>query len=337
MARKKILVLSPLPEELVEILFKAKATEEQLQDLEVVTYKGGTKEELIETVSDAYVIIGDYTNNVAMDADVFRAATRCIFVQQPSTGYQHIDVDEAAKQGIPVANASGANSNAVAEHTMMVILGCLKKLMLCHDKTRNAAWVQDEMANYGVFELFQKTLGIIGGGRIGREVARRARAFGCRMIYYDTVPLAPEEEEELGLIFRPLDDLISESDVITLHVPMTPETDNIMSAERIAAMKPGAILVNTSRGQVVDEEALATALTEGKLGGAGIDVFTKEPISADNPLLDAPYTILTSHTAGATNESRLRIIDLSLANVTAVLNGNIPVNIVNGIEPRFER
>ena len=278
MARKKILVLSPLPEELVEILFKTKATEEQLQDLEVVTYKGSTREELIETVSDAYVIIGDYTNNVAMDADVFRAATRCIFVQQPSTGYQHIDVDEAAKQGIPVANASGANSNAVAEHTMMVILGCLKKLMLCHDKTRNAVWVQDEMANYGVFELFQKTLGIIGAGRIGRGVARRARAFGCRMIYYDTVRLAPEEEEEMGLIFRPLDDLISESDVITLHVPLTPETDNIMSAERIDAMKPGAILVNTSRGQVVDEEALATALTEGKLGGAGIDVFPKEPI-----------------------------------------------------------
>src|SRR5450830_1376862 len=337
MARKKILVLSPLPEELVEILFKAKATEEQLQDLEVVTYKGSTKEELIETVSDSYVIIGDYTNNVAMDADVFRAAARCIFVQQPSTGYQHIDVDEAAKQGIPVANASGANSNAVAEHTMMVILGCIKKLMLCHDKTRNAVWVQDEMANYGVFELFQKTLGIIGAGQIGREVARRARAFGCRMIYYDTVPLAPEEEKELGLIFRPLDDLISESDVVTLHVPLTPETDNIMSAERIAAMKPGAILVNASRGQVVDEEALATALTEGKLGGAGIDVFTKEPISADNPLLNAPYTILTSHIAGATNESRLRIIDLSLTNVAAVLNGNIPVNIVNGIEPRFER
>jgi phosphoglycerate dehydrogenase-like enzyme len=336
MARKKILVLSPLPEELIEVLFKTKTTEEQLQDLQVMTYKGSTKEELIESVSDAYVIIGDYTNNVAMDADVFRAATRCIFVQQPSTGYQHIDVDEAARQGIPVASASGANSIAVAEHTMMAILGCLKKLILCHDKTRNAEWVQDEMANYGVFELYQKTLGIIGAGHIGREVARRARPFGCRMIYYDIVPLAPEEEEKLGLSFRSVDDLISESDVVTLHVPLTAETNNFISAERIAGMKPGAILINTSRGQAVDEAALAAALREGRLGGAGIDVFSKEPVSADNPLLDAPYTMLTSHTAGATNEARLRIIDLSLSNVADVLNGKMPVNIINGVEPRFE-
>ena len=337
MARKKILVLSPLPEELIEVLFKTKATEEEMQDLTVVSYKGSTKEELIEAVSDAYIVIGDYTNNVAMDADVFRASKNCIFVQQPSTGYEHIDDDEAARQGIPVANAAGANSIAVAEHTIMVILACLKKLILCHEKTRDAHWVQDEMANYGVFELCQKTLGIIGAGRIGREVARRAKPFGCQMTYYDIVPLAPDEEEELGLTFRPLDDLVSESDVVSLHVPLTAETNNLMSAERIASMKPGAILVNTSRGKVVDETALAAALNEGKLGGAGIDVFSNEPITADNPLLDAPYAVLTSHTAGATNESRLRIIDLSLNNVADVLRGKIPVNIVNDVTPRSEK
>lgn len=337
MARKKILVLSPLPEELVEVLFKTRATEEEMQDLEFVSYKGSTKEELIEAVSDAYIVIGDYTNNIAMDADVFRASKNCIFVQQPSTGYQHIDDDEAARQGIPVANAAGANSVAVAEHAIMVILACLKKLMLCYEKTRDAHWVQDEMANYGVFELDQKTLGIIGAGRIGKEVARRARPFGCRVIYYDIVPLTPEVEKELGLTIRPLDDLVSESDVITLHVPLTPETNNLMSAQRIASMKPGAILVNTSRGKVVDETALAAALNEGRLGGAGIDVFSNEPITADNPLLDAPYAVLTSHIAGATNESRLRIIDLSLNNVADVLRGKIPVNIVNDVAPRFEK
>ena len=336
MAGKKILVLSPLPEELIEVLFKTKATEEEMQDLQVVAYKGSTKEELIEAVADAYIIIGDYTNNIAMDAGVFQASKHCIFVQQPSTGYQHIDVDEAAKRGIPVANAAGANSIAVAEHAIMVILACLKKLMLCHEKTRDVHWVQDEMANYGVFELYQKTLGIIGAGQIGREVAWRARAFGCRMIYFDAVPLTPGEEEELGLTFSPLDDLISDSDIVTLHVPLTPETDNMISAERIASMKPGAILINTSRGQVVDEAALARALNEGRLGGAGIDVFSSEPITADNPLLNAPYTILTSHTAGATNESRLRIIDLSLNNVADVFRGKTPLNIVNGVEPRFE-
>lgn len=335
MVKRQILVLSPLPEALVEVLFKAKATKEELQDLEVVSYKGTSKEELLEAVSSAYIIIGDYTNNIAMDADVIGASNKCIFIQQPSTGYEHIDVDEAAKQGIPVANAAGANSIAVAEHAMMTTLCCLKKLMLCHDNTRKAQWVQDEMSNYGVLELYRKTLGVIGAGRIGKEVARRAKPFGCQMLYNDIVPLSPETEKELGLSYRNLDDLIAESDIITLHVPLTTETENLMSAERIARMKPGAILINTSRGRTVNEKALASALKEGRIAGAGIDVFSIEPITADNPLLDAPFAILTSHTAGATNESRLRIIDLSLSNVADVLNGKVPVNIVNGVEPRF--
>jgi phosphoglycerate dehydrogenase-like enzyme len=336
MANKKILVLSPLPEELIEVLVKTRATEKELRELEVVSYKGNAREELIEAVSDAYIIIGDYTNNIAMDADVFRASKKCIFVQQPSVGYQHIDVDEAARQGVSVANAAGANSIAVAEHAIMVILACLKKLMLCNEKTRDAIWVQDDMANYGVFELHGKTLGIIGAGRIGKEVARLAGPFGCQMIYYDTVPLAPDEEEKLDLRFCSIDDLVSESDVVSLHVPLTPETENLMNAERIASMRPGAILVNTSRGKVVDEAALAEALKAGRLGGAAVDVFSSEPIAAGNPLLDAPYALLTSHVAGATNESRLRIIDLSLNNVVDVLRGKRPVNIVNDVVPHFE-
>ena len=337
MAKKKILVLSPLPKAAIEAFLNMRVTGDELEDVYVVTYEGSSKEELIEAVSDAHVIIGDYTNNVAMDAEVIRAAEHCILIQQPSTGFQHIDVDEAAKMGIPVANIAGANTLAVAEHTIMLILGCLKKLTLSHEKTKRGEWAQDEMATHGVFELFEKTLGIIGVGLIGREVAKRAKPFGPHMIYYDVKRLSPQEEEELGVTYRPLDELVAESDVITIHVPLTPQTENMISADRIAAMKPNAVIVNASRGAIIDEAALAQALKEGRIQGAGLDVFSKEPISPKNPILDAPNTILTPHIAGATNESRMRIINLTIDNVISILKGEEPVNIVNGVKPIMSR
>jgi phosphoglycerate dehydrogenase-like enzyme len=332
MARKKILVLSPLPEAVVEALFAAQAGDSGLE-IEAHTWAGGSQDDLKRAVEGADVIIGDYTNNVAMDAEVMRAAKGCRLIQQPSTGYQHLDVEEAARQGIPVASAAGANALSVAEHTIMMILACLKKLMLAHEKTRRAEWAQDEMANYGVFELFGKTIGIVGMGRIGKEVARRAGVFGANMLYYDVVRLEHEEERELGLTFRTLDELLAESDVVSLHAPSTPETHNMMNRERIGMMKQGAVLINVARGDLVDEAALADALAEGRLQGAALDVFSVEPVEPDNPLLEAPYTILTPHIAGATNESRMRIIMLSMSNVVAVLSGRTPANIVNGVEP----
>ena len=334
MAKKKILVLSPLPKAVIEAFLSTRVTGNELEDIYVVTYEGSSKEELIEAVSDAHVIIGDYTNNIAMDAEVIRSAEQCTLIQQPSTGFQHIDVDEAAKKGIPVANIAGANTLAVAEHTIMLMLGCLKKLTLSHEKTKRGEWAQDEMEIHGVFELFGKTVGIIGAGLIGKEVAKRAKPFGPHMIYYDVNRLSKEEEDELGVTYRPLDDLIAESDVITIHAPLTPQTENMISADRITAMKTNAIIINASRGAIVDEAALARALKEGRIRGAGLDVFSKEPISPENPILDAPNTILTPHIAGATNESRMRIINLTIDNVLSVLTGKEPVNIVNGVKPK---
>jgi phosphoglycerate dehydrogenase-like enzyme len=337
MAKKKVLVLSPLPEAVIQALLRGRVSGEELEDVSVVPYKGTLKKELIEAVSDAHIIIGDYTNNIALDAEVLRAVKRCIFIQQPSTGFQHIDVDEATRAGIPVANVAGANTFAVAEHTIMLILACLKKLLLAHEKTKRGEWAQDEMPMYGVFELFEKTLGIIGMGRIGKEVAKRARPFGPHLVYYDVNRLPLQEEEELGVTYRPLDELVAESDVITLHLPLTPQTENMFSADRIARMKPNAVIINVSRGAIVDEAALAHALKEGRIQGAGLDVFSTEPISPENPMLDAPNAILTPHIAGATNESRVRIIDLTIDNVVRVLRRQEPVNIVNGIKPKISR
>jgi phosphoglycerate dehydrogenase-like enzyme len=337
MAGKKVLILSPLPEDAAKMLIAAKVSTSELEGVSIVTYKGTQKSDLIHAVADADVIIGDYTNNVAMDADVMRAAKRCILIQQPSTGYQHIDADAAAKEGIPVANAGSSNTFAVAEHTLMLILACLKKLMLANEKTKQAQWAQDEMPLYGVFELWGKTLGIIGMGRIGKEVARRAKPFGPRLIYSDVNRLTPELERSLDLTYRSLDKVIAESDVITIHTPLSPQTESLINAERIAKMKPSAIIINVSRGAIVDEAALAKALKEKRIQGAGLDVFAEEPINAKNPLLDAPNVILTPHIAGATNESRARIIDMTIDNVVSMLRGQEPTDIVNGVKPRFSR
>ena len=334
---KKLLILSPIPEDMVKLLVGSKVSASELEDVSIVTYKGTRKSDLIQAVADADVIVGDYANNVAMDEDVMRAAGRCVLIQQPSTGYQHIDADAAAREGIPVANSAGANTFAVAEHTIMLILACLKKLLLANEKTKRAEWAQDEMSLYGVFELWGKTLGIIGMGRIGREVARRAKPFGPCLIYCDVDRQSPEIESSLGLTYRSLDEVIAQSDVITIHTPLSPQTENLINAERIAKMKPNVIIINVSRGAIVDEAALAKALKEKRIQGAGLDVYAEEPISAKNPLLDAPNVILTPHIAGATNESRARIIDMTIDNVVSVLRGQEPMNIVNGVKPRFSR
>ncbi|MDD5748415.1 MAG: NAD(P)-dependent oxidoreductase, partial [Actinomycetota bacterium] len=195
--------------------------------------------------------------------------------------------------------------------------------------TSEGKWAQDEMAFLGAFELKDKMLGLIGFGNIGREVAKRALGFDCRIVYYDPLRMSEDEEKQLCVSFMELDELIRTSDIVSIHVPQVPETDNLISAEKISEMKPGSILINVARGKVVDEKALVNALNEGHLAGAGIDVFTKEPVTMDNPLLDAKNVILSPHIAGATNEARLRIITTSVQNILSVLRGEKPVNVVN--------
>jgi phosphoglycerate dehydrogenase-like enzyme len=211
------------------------------------------------------------------------------------------------------------------------VLACLKKLILANEKTKAAEWAQDEMPKYGVFELMGRTFGIVGMGRIGKEVAVRAKAFGCHILYYDILRLSVEEEIELGVSYRPLGELLAESDVISLHTPLTPETENLLNGERIDGIKHNAIVVNVARGGVVNEAAMARALKEERIGGAAFDVFTTEPISPDNPLLEAPNTILTPHLAGATNESRLRIIEFALGNIARALAGERPESLLTNV------
>jgi phosphoglycerate dehydrogenase-like enzyme len=231
-----------------------------------------------------------------------------------------------------VANVGTANAIGVAEHAVMFMLCLLKKALYFHAKTAGGEWGQPDIFTIGLKELYHKTLGIVGMGNIGKEVARRAKPFGCRIIYYDVVALPEEQEKELQAERMELSDLLRVSDIVSLHVPLTPQTRHLISREKLALMKPDAYLLNLSRGEVLDEEALAEALSEGRLAGVGLDVFSEEPINPENPLLGSDKVILSPHVSGGTNESRVRMIDITIGNVVRVLRGEKPLNVVNGVD-----
>lgn len=325
----RIVVLSPLPEEMVRGFFAGEAGAEEV---EVSVYTGDPGPGLVEAVKGADVIIGDFTFRLPIDAEVARAARGCRLIQQPSIGYQHIDLEATRQAGIPVANVGAANAVAVAEHAVMFMLMLLKKALHFHAKTSRGEWAQQEIFTVGCFELLGKTVGIVGMGHIGREVAFRLRPFGCQVLYHDLRRLDPDKERELGVEYASLEDLLKRSDIVTLHVPLTPETRHLIDEEKLGMMKSGAYLLNLARGEVVDEEALYRALRDGRLAGAGLDVFSREPVDPENPLLRLPNVVLTPHTAGGTNESRVRMIQVTVENVRRVLSGEKPLYVVNGVE-----
>ena len=325
----KLVVLSPLPEEAVRGMFPADVSSE---DVEVLVYGGDPGPGLVEAVRGADVIIGDFTFRLPIDAAVAEAARGCLIIQQPSIGYQHIDLEATRRVGIPVANVGAANAVGVAESTIMFMLVLLKKALYFHAKTARGEWAQQDIFTLGMLEAYGKTLGIVGMGHIGKEVAARAKAFGCRIVYCDPVPLPEEMEGELGAERMELEDLLRVSDIVTLHVPLTPSTKRLIDRERLALMRPDAYLLNLARGEVVDEAALAEALEKGRLAGAGIDVFSQEPVNPDNPLLGSDKVILSPHISGGTDESRVRMIQVTVENVMRVLSGGKPLYVVNGVE-----
>jgi len=326
-----VLSFSPLPAEFIKSLI-APYKSMLNRDVEVVVFRDvHDKEKLFSYLKEADVIIGDYTMQVHITREMCYAMQKVRLIAQPSTGYDHIDVDACAEKGIPVANIGGANAVSVAEWTIMVALALLRRLVEAHERTSRGEWPQWEFMEKGTFELNGKTWGIIGFGRIGREVAKRVRAFNMKVLYYDKVQYPKEVEEEYGVEHAPLHKLLRVSDVVSIHVPLTPETRHMIGEKELRLMKPSAILINPARGEVVDEEALARALKEGWIFGAAVDVYSREPPGLDHPLLKLKGVnlILTPHIAGATTESRARIIQVTIENVVRVLRGEKPINVVN--------
>src|SRR5438046_6305776 len=237
-----------------------------------------------------------------MGGEFFRAAPKLRLVQLLSAGYDRVDVEAARKAGVPVANNGGANAIAVAEHTLMLMLAALKRLVPFHNDVVAGKWRVGNFAETRVFELAGKTLGIVGLGNIGKKVARRAVAFDMDVQYYDIARLTEDAEDALGVRFVLFAELLRTSDVVSLHVPLDATTRAMLGARELAMLKPGAILINTCRGPVVDEDALLKALTAGQIAGVGLDVLVEEPPPPRHALFTLPNVTLTPHSARPTWE-----------------------------------
>lgn len=245
-----------------------------------------------------------------------------------AAGYNNVDVVAAELRRIAVTNTPDVLTDATADLTWALILACTRRLAEGMALIRSGAWSGWHPTALLGLELRGKTLGLVGAGRIGQAVGRRATGFGMRIVYAARTP-KPEFERDTGARRMELGPLLRESDVVSLHVPSTPETKGLINSDTLARMKPGAVLVNTARGDLVREEALALALEEGRLGAAGLDVYADEP--AIHPrLLGAPRTVLLPHIGSATGDTRRRMAALALANVRAVLAGEPPLTPVFG-------
>ncbi|MDP6952708.1 MAG: 2-hydroxyacid dehydrogenase [Alphaproteobacteria bacterium] len=274
-----------------------------------------------DALGKAEYLIG-FVDRLVDDA-LFDAAPNLKLIQLLSAGYNRADLAAARRARVPIANNGGANAVAVSEHALMLMLACSRQLNIQHANVGAGRWHGNAFPR--IFELRGKTLGIVGLGNIGKRTARLAAAFGLRILYYDIDRLNEDEEDALGVRFRLLRELLGESDFVSLHVPLNDGTWHLMSADRFALMKPSAILINTSRGPVVDEVALTTALTDGKIAGAGLDVFEQEPPDPDNPLFTLDTVVLSAHLAGGSRESGTTRVRNAFDNVERVARGAAPM------------
>ncbi len=258
--------------------------------------------------------------------ELYRAAPRLKLVQVLSAGYDAADLDAARAAGVPLANNGGANSVAVSEHAILLMLAASRQLVRQHDDVRSGRWRGN--ASPDLHEVREKRLGIIGFSNIGKKTARLAQAFGMRVVYHDIRRLTEAEEDALDVRYRLLKELLMESDVVSLHVALNESTRGLIGAGELALMKPSAILVNTSRGPVVDEAALIEALRERRIWGAGLDVYEQEPPAPDNPLFALDNVTLSAHLAGPTQESNIARLRNAFDNVARVERGEAPLWIV---------
>src|SRR5437899_1304696 len=315
------IVLSPkLPGPLVEI---ARAIMPAGYELRVA--EQGTPE-FLDAVEDAEYFVG--FARTSLGSDFYRAAPHIKLVQLISAGYDRVDIEAARKARVPVCNNGGANAIAVAEHTLALMLAVTKKLVWQHNNVVAGKWRMGDFATTRLYELSGKTLGIVGLGNIGKKVARRALGFDMHVQYYDIVRLAEDAEDTLGVRFVLFQELVRTSDVVSLHVPLTDRTRRMMGEREFSLMKPGAILINTCRGPVVDEPALHKALTTGKLAGAGLDVMLEEPPPANHPLFSLDTVTITPHMAGPTWDNWQRCFRNAFDNIQRVAAGGQPLWVI---------
>lgn len=293
---------------------------------ETVVYDRTPADKIVERIGDADVV---YTNKTPISKETISACPNLKFIGVLATGYNVIDVAAAKEAGIPVSNIPTYGTDAVSQFAIALLLelchhigehsDCVKK----GDWTNNADWC---FWNHPLVELSGKTMGIIGFGRIGQGTGRIAQALGMKVLAYDEYRNKALESDTCR--YASMDELLAESDVISLHCPLFPSTEGIINKKNIARMKDGVMIINDSRGPLIVEEDLRDALNSGKVAGAAVDVVSTEPIKMDNPLMGAKNCIITPHIAWAPKESRQRLMDIAVDNLRAYADG-APQNVVN--------
>ena len=293
---------------------------------EVEIFDRTPADKVIERASDAEIVL---TNKVPLDKDTINSLTSCRYIGVLATGFNLIDLDAAKEKGIIVCNIPSYSTTSVAQNTFALLLALTNHAEDYDRRIRTEdRWTKCKdfcYLDYPLRELAGKVFGIVGYGHIGQEVAQIARAFG--MLIHVASSRSQEELGE-GVKKVTIDELFAESDVVSLHCPLTAENVGMVNEEMLSKMKPTAYLLNTARGALIDEQALADALNNGRIAGAGLDVLSTEPPKADNPMLKARNCILTPHISWASFEARRRLIAIAIANIRAYLAGT-PTNRVN--------
>src|SRR2546425_6379525 len=281
-----------------------------------------SKPEFYDAAANAEYYLGSPRTGIGNE--FFRAAPKLKLVQLTSAGYDRVDVEAARKAKVPVANNGGANSVAVAEHAVMLMLAVLKKLVYRHNNVAAGTWRTSDFASIRTYEMEGKRLGIVGLGNIGKKVARRVQGFDMDVRYYDVVRLTEDHEDALGVRFALFTELLRTSDVVTMHVPLNDVTRKMMSTAQFGIMKKTAILINTCRGPVVDEDALHQALVAGTIAGAGLDVMVEEPPKKSHPLFSLPNVTFSPHSAGPTWDNWTKAYRNGFDNIERVESGRAP-------------
>ena len=267
--------------------------------------------------------------------EAFMAATRLKLVQVLSAGYDQVNIAGARAARVPVCSNGGANSVAVAEHAIMLMLAVYRNLVALHQNVVAGKWHSGIPRTVNVYELAGKTVGLVGLGNIGQQVAQRVRAFDASVIYHDAFRRSAAEEERFGVRYVSLETLLETADVVSLHVPLNHDTRDMIDAEALARMKPTAVLINTCRGEVVDEAALFDALRQGRILAAGLDTLAQEPTDPSNPLLTLPNVTLTPHSAGPTVDSFRKRFHNGYANIRRVAAGEPPLWVIAEMHDLF--
>jgi glycerate dehydrogenase len=269
-------------------------------------------------------------SKVKLDAATLKALPKLKYISMLATGYNNVDVEAAGKLGIPVSNIPAYSTESVAQTAFALLLELTMQAGLHDTAVKNGEWVRSQDHSFWktpLVELDGLTIGIVGYGTIGRAIGRIANAFGMQVIAY--APRIPQDAETVNVRFVSRDELFSTADVVSLHCPQTPENEGFVNTDLLRSMKPSSYLLNLARGGLINEQDLASALKNGTIAGAGLDVVAHEPMLAGNPLLNAPNCIITPHIAWASLAARRRLMHIVTANVSAFLAGS-PINVVNG-------